>query len=135
MGRRMFSGGEGPWATDPNASGWWGDDPPFEVPVFVVSHHARGPLTLGRTTFTFVDGVGPAVEEARAVAGDRPAGLAGGANVVQQCLAAGLLDRIRLHVAPVMLGEGVSLFAEGETRRLTLERVRAGTVAHLEFAV
>src|SRR5215472_13102234 len=69
MGRRMFSGGEGPWEDDPNASGWWGDEPPFHKPVFVVTHHEREPLVLGETTFTFVtDGVAPAVERARGAA-------------------------------------------------------------------
>jgi dihydrofolate reductase len=135
MGRRMFSGGTGPWTGDPNANGWWGDDPPFPEPVFVVTSHARDPLALGDATFTFVGGVGEALAEARTAAGGRPVLVAGGANLAQQCLAAGLLDRIRLHVAPVVLGGGVRLFEEGETARLELERVRAGAVAHLDLRV
>src|SRR5437868_7661955 len=80
MGRRMFSGGAGPWEDDPNADGWWGDNPPFHVPVFVVTHHEREPLALdGGTTFTFVTaGVDAAVERARAAAGDRDVSIAGG---------------------------------------------------------
>src|SRR5215203_3961125 len=112
MGRRMFSGGEGPWESDPNADAWWGDDPPFHHPVFVLTHHERGPLNKeGGTTFTFVtDGIESALEQARAAAGDDDVAVAGGADVVQQYLRAGLLDEIQLHVAPVLLGDGVRLF-------------------------
>jgi dihydrofolate reductase len=112
MGRRMFSGGEGPWEDDPNADAWWGDDPPFHHPVFVLTHHAREPVTKeGGTTFTFVtDGIESALEQARAAAGDDDVAVAGGADVVQQYLAAGLLDEIQLHVVPLLLGEGVRLF-------------------------
>ena len=112
MGRRMFSGGEGPWEADPNARGWWGDEPPFHVPVFVVTHHARVPLELTGTTFTFVtDGVASAITQARAAAGDRDVQVAGGADVVAQALALGLLDELQLHTAPVVLGGGTPLFA------------------------
>src|SRR3954471_16995810 len=109
MGRRMFSGGAGPWEDDPNADGWWGDEPPFGVPVFVLSHHAREPVTKqGGTVFTFVpDGIDAALEHARAAAGDRAVGVAGGAQAAQQYLKARLLDELHLHVVPVMLGEGV----------------------------
>jgi dihydrofolate reductase len=110
MGRRMFSGGAGPWEDDPNAGGWWGDEPPFHVPVFVVTHHAREPLSLSDTTFTFVDGVEAAVEQARAAAGERDVHISGGADVAQQCLRAGLVDELLLHVAPVLLGSGRQLF-------------------------
>src|SRR5215210_2849664 len=115
MGRRMFSGGEGPWEHDPNPDAWWGDDPPFHHPVFVLTHHEREPLVKeGGTTFTFVtDGIESALEQARAAAGDADVAVAGGADVVQQYLRAGLLDEIQLHVAPVMLGDGVRLF-DGE---------------------
>jgi dihydrofolate reductase len=91
MGRRMFSGGAGPWEDDPNADGWWGDEPPFRVPVFILTHHAREPVTKqGGTTFTFVtDGIEPALEQARAAAGDRDVLVAGGADAVQQYLRAG----------------------------------------------
>jgi dihydrofolate reductase len=83
MGRRMFSGGEGPWEDDPNADAWWGDDPPFHHPVFVLTHHAREPVNKeGGTTFTFVtDGIESALEQARAAAGDKDVAVGGGANV------------------------------------------------------
>lgn len=85
MGRRMFSGGAGPWEDDPNADGWWGDDPPFRVPVFILTHHAREPVAKhGGTTFTFVtDGIEPALEQAGAAAGDRDVLIAGGSRGVK----------------------------------------------------
>jgi dihydrofolate reductase len=113
MGRRMFSGGEGPWEDDPNADAWWGDDPPFHHPVFILTHHSREPVSKdGGTTFTFVtDGIEAALEQARAAAGDdRDVALAGGANVAQQYLKAGLLDELQIHVVPLLLGDGVRLF-------------------------
>jgi dihydrofolate reductase len=111
MGRRMFSGGEGPWEDDPNADAWWGDHPPFGHPVFVLTHHARAPLTLGATPFTFVtDGPEAALEQARAAAGDRDVVVGGGANVAQQYLQAGLLDELNIHLVPILLGDGVRLF-------------------------
>src|SRR5829696_9607234 len=112
MGRRMFSGGEGPWDDDPNADAWWGDDPPFRHPVFVLTHHAREPVTKqGGTTFTFVtDGIEAALEQARAAAGDKDVLVGGGGSVAQQYLKAGLLDQLQLHVVPVLLGDGVRLF-------------------------
>jgi len=114
MGRRMFSGGEGAWEDDPNADAWWGDNPPFGHPVFVLTHHARKPETKeGGTTFTFVtDGIESAIEQARAAAGDKDVTVAGGANVAQQYLKAGLLEELRLHVVPVFLGDGVRLFED-----------------------
>ncbi len=113
MGRRMFSGGEGPWEDDPVAGGWWGDDPPFGVPVFVLTHHARETETKGDTSFTFVtDGIEAALEQARAAAGDKNVAIAGGASVAQQYLRAGLLDEIQIHVTPVLLGDGVRLFED-----------------------
>ena len=98
MGRKMFSGGEGPWENDPRADGWWGDDPPFHVPVFVLTHHARETKVMeGGTTFIFVtDGIEAALEQARAAAGDKDVRLAGGASVVQQYLKAGLLDELQI---------------------------------------
>ncbi|HSD76992.1 MAG TPA: dihydrofolate reductase family protein [Solirubrobacteraceae bacterium] len=113
MGRRMFSGGEGRWEDDPNADGWWGDDPPFHHPVFVLTHHRREPLVKqGGTTFTFVtDGTEAALAQARAAAGDKDVALGGGAHAAQQYLAAGLVDELRVHVVPVLLGDGVRLFA------------------------
>src|SRR5215213_3246712 len=112
MGRRMFSGGEGPWEDDPNPDAWWGDEPPFHHPVFILTHHAREPVVKeGGTTFTFVtDGIESALDQAQAAAGDKDVAIAGGANVAQQYLKAGLLDELQLHVAPILLGNGVRLF-------------------------
>jgi len=114
MGRRMFSGGAGVWEDDPNADGWWGDEPPFRAPVFVLTHHEREPLVKqGGTTFTFVtDGIESALEQAKAAAGERDVQLSGGADVVQQYIRAGLVDTLQIHIAPVLLGGGTSLFGE-----------------------
>jgi dihydrofolate reductase len=135
MGRRMFSSGEGPWEDDPKASGWWGDDPPFRHPVFVLTHHAREPLELKGTTFTFVtDGIESALEQAKAAAGDKDVHLSGGADVVQQYLNAGLLDELELHVVPVLLGGGVRLLENVAPADLTLDRVvDSPTVTHLRY--
>jgi dihydrofolate reductase len=109
MGRGMFGGGPGDWDSD--WQGWWGDDPPFHHPVFVLTHHAREPLTLGDTTFTFVtDGIEAALEQARAAAGDKDVKIAGGAEACNEYLAAGLVDELLLHIAPVLLGDGERLF-------------------------
>lgn len=142
MGRRMFSGGEGPWEDDPNADAWWGDDPPFHHPVFILTHHAREPVTKqGGTTFTFVtDGIEAALEQARAAAGDKDVAVGGGANVAQQYLNAGLLDELQLHVVPVMLGDGVRLFenhlanAPGDLERTRVIESPTG-VTHLKYRV
>jgi dihydrofolate reductase len=127
MGRRMFSGGQGPWEDDPMADGWWGDEPPFHHPVFVLTHHAREPLPKqGGTTFTFVtDGIESALEQARAAAGDKDVAVGGGADAAQQYLKAGLLDELQLHVVPVLLGDGVRLLEHvGDAPgRLELTRV------------
>ncbi|MDX6573172.1 MAG: hypothetical protein QOC86_2328, partial [Gaiellales bacterium] len=138
MGRKMFSGGEGAWVGDPNAQAWWGDDPPFHVPVFVLTHHEREPLVKQRgTTFHFVtDGIASALEQARAAAGDEDISLAGGAAVAQQYLAAGLLDELELHVAPVLLGGGVRLFDGTLPAPIELEAERVAAspaTTHLRF--
>jgi len=126
MGRRMFSGTGGPWGDDP-WRGWWGDNPPFHMPVFVLTHHAREPLALeGGTTFHFVtDGIHSALEQARRAAGDKDIHLAGGADVVQQYLAAGLVDTMLLHVAPLLLGDGTRLFENTNAKQSGYECVRA----------
>lgn len=112
MGRRMFSGGSGPWEEDSNNRGWWGDNPPFHVPVFVLTNHAREPLVMqGGTTFTFVaEGVESAIEDARAAAAEKDVLVAGGANVIDRCINAGLVDELQIHLAPVLLGGGTRLF-------------------------
>src|SRR5438874_7590780 len=139
MGRRMFSGGHGPWEDDPNADGWWGDDPPFHVPVFILTHHPRETVVKqGGTTFTFVtDGIESALEQARTAAGDKDVQLSGGADVVQQYLKAGLIDELHIHVAPLLLGAGVRLFDDLGTGPIGLQptSVREGrSVVHLGFA-
>jgi dihydrofolate reductase len=142
MGRRMFSGGAGPWAQDPNSNGWWGDDPPFHHPVFVLTHEAREPLEMrGGTTFTFVtDGIHAALEQARAVAGERDVAVAGGATAAQQYLRAGALDELQIHLVPVLLGGGTSLFGDGlskppgELECASLVKSPSGTT-HLTYNV
>jgi dihydrofolate reductase len=134
MGRRMYSGGAGPWEDDPNAGGWWGDEPPFRVPVFVVTHHPRPAETKAGTTFTFVtDGVEAAIEQARATAGEKNVTIAGGAAVVQQSLRAGLVDELRLHVSPVLLGDGVRLFDGVDARLRVSDVVSSPGVTHLTY--
>jgi dihydrofolate reductase len=127
MGRRMFSGGEGPWEDDPNADAWWGDDPPFHGPVFILTHHPRKPVEKqGGTTFTFVtDGIESALAQAREAAGDKDVVVVGGANVVQQYLAAGLVDEFQVHVAPILLGDGVRLFDNLGSAAPKVEMTRA----------
>ena len=125
MGRKMFSGGGGGWENDPRAGGWWGDDPPFHNPVFVLTHHPRQRLELkGGTSFSFVtDGIESAVTQARAAAGSKDVVIAGGAAVVQQSLAAGLVDELQLHIAPLFLGSGRSLFEGVAPAQLTITEV------------
>jgi dihydrofolate reductase len=140
MGRRMFSGGEGPWEDDPKADGWWGDDPPFHKPVFVLTHHARETENKqGGTTYTFVtEGIEAALEQGRAAAGDKDVLLAGGANVAQEYLKAGLLDELHIHLPPVLLGGGVRLFDQlgPDTIELEVTRViESPSVTHLRFRV
>jgi dihydrofolate reductase len=140
MGRRMFSGGAGPWEDDPNADGWWGDEPPFHTPVFVLTHHPREPVEKqGGTSYTFVtDGIEAALEQARAAAGGKDVAIAGGASVAQQYLRAGLLDELQIHVAPLLLGAGVRLFDEpgGDPLALKVARVvESPTVTHLRYEV
>ena len=142
MGRRMYSSGQGPWENDPKAGGWWGDDPPFHHPVFVLTHHTREPLEMkGGTTFHFVtDGIESALEQARAAAGDQDISLAGGAQVISQYVKAGLVDEMQLHVVPIFLGGGARLF-EGHVAqapdRLRLTRVveSPAGVVHMKYEV
>ena len=138
MGRNMFGGGPGPWGEDP-WSGWWGEDPPFHMPVFVLTHHEREPLKMeGGTTFHFVtDGIESALAQAREAAGDADVKLAGGAKAAQQYLAAGLVDEMLLHVAPILLGSGERLFDNvGSDLRLQQEQVvHTPEVTHLRYRV
>lgn len=139
MGRNMFGGGPGPWGDDP-WGGWWGDEPPFRTPVFVLTHHEREPLEKqGGTTFTFVtDGIESALEQAKQAAGGKDVSLGGGAEVAQQYLAAGLLDELDLNVVPVLLGGGTRLFDNLAGVDLSLEQVRvieAPGVTHIKYRV
>lgn len=139
MGRNMFGPVRGPWNPDNPWNGWWGDDPPFHNPVFVLTHHERDPLTLGDTTFTFVtDGIESALEQAREAAGGKDVTIGGGAQTLNQYLAAGLVDEMQLSVVPILLGGGERLFADlGEAPpQLELGRViDAPGVTHLKFAL
>jgi dihydrofolate reductase len=138
MGRNMFGGGPGPWG-DGSWKGWWGDEPPFHVPVFVLTHHEREPLEMeGGTTFHFVtDGIEPALAQAREAAGGRDVKLSGGAAAAQQYLAAGLVDEMQLNVAPILLGAGERLFENvGADLQLTQDRVvHTPEVTHLRYRV
>jgi dihydrofolate reductase len=134
MGRNMFGPVRGSWPEEP-WNGWWGDEPPYRTPVFVLTHHAREPVEMqGGTTFHFVtDGVEAALERAREAADGRDVAIGGGASTAQQYLRAGLVDRIRLHVVPVLLGGGERLFEGGDgtpTDFECVELVSSPAVAH-----
>jgi dihydrofolate reductase len=138
MGRGKFGPpGGGPWGDDP-WQGWWGEDPPFHKPVFVLTHHEREPLTLSDTTFTFVTaGIESALAQAREAAGENDVFIGGGAETINQYLAAGVVDEIELNVVPILLGGGEPLFA-GVGPDLKLEQLRAVEapgVAHLKYRV
>lgn len=111
LGRNMFGPIRGPWP-DMDWKGWWGDDPPYHVPVFVLSHHARAPIQMeGNTTFHFVTGgIHEALERAREAANGMDVRIGGGANTIQQYLRAGLIDELHIAIAPVLLGGGERLF-------------------------
>ena len=138
MGRGKFGPpSRGAWGDEP-WRGWWGEDPPFHKPVFVLTHHPREPLTLTDTTFTFVtDGIQAALDQAREAARGKDVFIGGGADVINQYLAAGLVDEVELHVVPILLGGGARLFeGVGPERRLELVRVvEAPDVTHLKYRV
>jgi dihydrofolate reductase len=138
MGRGMFGPPSGGPRGDDPWLGWWGDDPPFHKPVVVVTHHEREPLTLSDTTFTFVtDGIESTLAQAREASGDKDVFISGGASIINQCLAAGEVDEIELHVVPILLGSGSRLF-EGVEPDLELEQLRAVEapgVTHLKYRV
>jgi len=136
MGRNMFGGGPGDW--DRNWKGWWGPDPPYHTPVFVLTHHPREPLPMqGGTTFTFVtDGIESALEQAQAAAGDQIVSIAGGASAVRQYLAAGKLDELYLHVAPVVLGAGERLLeGVGDPVLEPVKVVASPSVTHIKYRI
>jgi dihydrofolate reductase len=138
MGRNMFGGGPGPWGGDPEWKGWWGDDPPYHTPVFVLTHHPRDPLTMqGGTTFHFVtEGADAALKQAGDAAAERDVVIAGGANTIQQYLATGAVDEFEFHVAPVILGAGERLLDNvGDLRLEQIRAIEAPRVAHLKYRV
>jgi dihydrofolate reductase len=132
MGRNMFGPVRGPWEGD--WRGWWGDEPPYHAPVFVLTHYEHEPIELqGGTTFHFVTG-GPeeALRQATEAAGDRSISVAGGASTINQFLRAGHIDELRLHIAPIVLGSGEALFSD--LKGLSFEMVASRTtslVTHL----
>ena len=138
MGRNMFGGHPGPWKATNPWTGWWGKNPPYHRPVFVITHHPREPLRLeGGNTFNFVtDGIESALEQARRVAGDKDVEFVGGATVANEYLEAGLIDAMDLSVAPILLGGGARMF-DGVGDALThfaLERTIAEPkVTHYRF--
>ena len=139
MGRNMFGGHPGPWDPKKPWNGWWGVNPPYHHPVFVLTHHKRAPLQLeGGTTFTFVtNGIEAALEQARRAAGGKDVSLAGGAKAAQEYLAAGLVDEMEISLVPTLLGSGERLFDNvgDDLRGLELVRtVAAPEVTHPKFA-
>jgi dihydrofolate reductase len=138
MGRNMFGGHPGPWDPKKPWNGWWGANPPFHHPVFVLTHHPREPRELeGGTTFTFVtEGIEAALEQARGAAGGKDVSLAGGAKAAQQYLAAGLVDEMEINLVPTLLGRGERLFdgVGDDLHGLELVQVVATPkVTHLKF--
>lgn len=139
MGRNMFGPVRGPWGRDP-WKGWWGEEPPFHHPVFVLTHHAREPLIMaGGTTFHFItDGIASALHQARAAAGGKDVHIGGGAQTVQQYLRAGLLDELQISLVPLLLGRGERLLDALDAPSVKLELIRtlAGKgVSHLRYRV
>jgi dihydrofolate reductase len=136
MGRKMFGGGAGPW--DRAWTGWWGDEPPYHAPVFVLTHHEREPLSMkGGTTFTFVTGgIVSALAQARSAAGAKDVTIAGGADTVQQYLQAGLLDELYLHIVPVILGTGERLLENvGDPILEPVKVIASPAVTHVKYRV
>jgi len=136
MGRHMFGGGSGAW--DPAWRGWWGENPPYHVPVFVLTHHPREPLPMqGGTIFNFVtDGPAAALAMARAAAGDLDVSIAGGASTIRQYLAAGSLDELYLHIAPVILGAGERLLEDvGDPVLEPVKVVASPAVTHVKYRI
>ncbi|MFI2336566.1 dihydrofolate reductase family protein [Nocardia rhamnosiphila] len=136
MGRNMFGPGRGPW--DLGWNGWWGTEPPYHAPTFVLTHYEREPVTMeGGTTFTFVtEGIEAALVQAHEAADGKDVGIAGGAATIRQYLAAGLLDELVLHVVPVVLGAGENLFTGLSGIELRpMETTASHTVTHVRYRV
>jgi dihydrofolate reductase len=138
LGRKMFGGARSDGEWDPDWTGWWGDDPPYHVPTYVLSHHEREPLPKqGGTTFYFVtDGIESALNQARAAAGPKNVAIGGGASTIQQYLRAGLLDQLTLHVVPVILGSGERLLDNvGDPTLEIVDVVASSAVTHITYHV
>ena len=138
MGRNMFGGGPGPWSDAPPWTGWWGDDPPYHAPVFVLTHHPREPLPMqGGTTFHFVtEGTDVALARAQEAAGDADVMIGGGAETIRQYLAAGQVDTFELHIAPVILGAGERPLQDvGDLRLEQVRAIEAPGVTHVKYRV
>lgn len=135
LGRNMFGPIRGPWPDD-RWQGWWGDKPPYHTPVFVLTHHARAPITMdGGTTFHFItDGIDSALDCAKEAANGADVRIGGGAATIRQYLRAGLIDELHIAIAPVLLGSGESLFADIDLLRLgyrCVEHVASNKATHL----
>lgn len=136
MGRNMFGGGSGRWNNE--WKGWWGKEPPYHVPVFVLTHHPREPLAMrGGTTFHFVtDGIESALERAEAEAKGRAVSIAGGASTIRQYLKAGVLDELYLHIVPVLLGAGERLLQDvGDPVLVPIKVVASPAVTHIKYRI
>jgi dihydrofolate reductase len=140
MGRNMFGGGPGPWKQEPQWNGWWGENPPYHVPVYVLTHHPRPSVEMkGGTTFHFItDGVASALAKAKASAGKKDVVIAGGAHAVQQYLSIGAIDELELHLVPVLVGGGDRIFDNVPASKIQLEQIRVvpgNGVTHLRYRV
>ena len=138
MGRKMYSGGSGPWEQDPNADGWWGSTPPFHVPVFILTSHKRETVQKkGGTSFIFVtDGIESAFKQAQKIAGDQNISVAGGASIIQQCIKAGFLDELHIHMVPLLLHGGTPLL--DKVADIKLEKIKvvdSPLVTHISFRI
>ncbi|MGE3984430.1 MAG: dihydrofolate reductase family protein [Dehalococcoidia bacterium] len=138
MGRKMFGPVRGGWETEPDWTGWWGDNPPFHTPVFVLTHYERETVTLkGNNSFIFVtDGIESALEQARAVCPpDQDILISGGASAINQYLKAGLVDEFWLHIVPFTRGEGENPLAGVQVRLEQVRAVEGDGVTHLKYRV
>jgi len=137
MGRNMFGPGRGEWDLD--WRGWWGDEPPYHAPVFVLTHHARDPLAMdGGTTFSFVtEGPDVALQQAKAAAGGKSVEIAGGASTINAYLQAGAINELHMHIAPMVLGVGERLFADvsADLRLEPVQAISSPRVTHITYRV
>lgn len=138
MGRKMFSGGDGPWENDPMAGGWWTENPPFHCPVFILTNHERETVQkAGGTTYTFVtEGIESALAQAKAAAGDKDIQIGGGANTIQQFINSGNLDEIQINLVPILLGSGRRLLENvGSIKLEKIRTIETPEVTHLKFKI